>query len=500
MSSRILVVLLLLGLCAIPSGAQFKDQGMGGGIGYGATWGQTEMKDNDVRFIARGFLRYPLAGPLFGELSGGFGRVGGVNPADATAYTTTIVPIDYRFVLRLFQTATWAPYLYAGAGALYYEVRDVPSLTGLGPGASYSPKLNNSKTPKLKNWTLNAPGGLGMLFKMSDVVSFDINGGYNYTLKQDLDAVNTGKKDGFWTAQAGLTYSGEGGGADPDHDGLTNDEEKALGTDPHNPDTDGDGLSDGDEVKKYHTNPLKADTDGDGLSDYDEIFKYHTDPLNPDTDGDGLSDGDEVLKYHTDPLKADTDGDGLSDGDEVLKYHTDPLKADTDGDGLTDGDEIMKYHTDPLKADTDGGGVNDGVEVARGTNPLDPSDDFPKKKEELTVEVGKAIVLEGITFKSGSAAILPESEPILEKAYNTLAQNPDVAVEIRGYTDNTGSRARNVKLSQARADAVKSWLVKRGITPMRVTTKGYGPANPIATNATAEGKAKNRRIEFYRVR
>jgi outer membrane protein OmpA-like peptidoglycan-associated protein len=229
-------------------------------------------------------------------------------------------------------------------------------------------------------------------------------------------------------------------------------------------------------VKTYHTDPNKADTDGDGLSDYDEIFKYKTDPL-----------------------KADSDGDGLTDGDEILKYKTDPLKVDTDGDELKDGDEVLKYKTNPLKADTDGGGVNDGTEILNGTNPLDPTDDIPKKAE-LKVEVGKAIALEGVTFATGSAVIAPQSEDVLTKAYNTLAQNPEVVVEIQGHTDNAGKRAANVKLSQARAESVKAWLVKKGIADTRITAKGFGPDKPVASNKTADGRSKNRRIEFFRVK
>src|SRR5215471_5382226 len=92
-------------------------------------------------------------------------------------------------------------------------------------------------------------------------------------------------------------------GQDPDHDGLTNLEEFQQGTDPNNPDTDGDGVSDGDEVHKYHTDPLNPDTDGDGLSDGDEI-RLGTNPLNPDTDGDGIPDGIEV-KLGLNPLVPD---------------------------------------------------------------------------------------------------------------------------------------------------------------------------------------------------
>jgi len=81
---------------------------------------------------------------------------------------------------------------------------------------------------------------------------------------------------------------------DTDGDGMTDEDEKLIGTDINNPDTDGDRLSDTDEFLKYKTDPLKADTDADGLSDYEEIITYKTDPKNPDTDGDTYLDGKEV--------------------------------------------------------------------------------------------------------------------------------------------------------------------------------------------------------------
>ena len=114
------------------------------------------------------------------------------------------------------------------------------------------------------------------------------------------------------------------GTCDQDRDGLTNNEESVIGTDPTNPDTDGDSIYDGDEVHTTLTNPLNPDTDGDGLSDGAEDLNQNgivepteTSATNPDTDGDGLSDGDEVNIYHTDPRDADSDNDGLSDGDET---------------------------------------------------------------------------------------------------------------------------------------------------------------------------------------
>lgn len=470
---------VLTALFLSQSQAQFKDQGLGGGIGFGGTFGNTELKDREARFIARAFLRYGLVNHLAGEFGVALGRVAGAE------YRTQIIPIDYRFVLSPFSFESWNPFIYAGAGALRFDQEQAPP--------------NPTPDAKTSGWTAFIPAGVGFQIRLDDRVSFEASGGYNYTFTDELNAVKVGQKDAYVNFLVGLTVAGESGSADPDHDGLTNSEEKQLGTNPKVADTDGDGLSDGDEVKKYSTNPLKADSDGDGLSDGDEVLKYHTDPMKLDSDGDGLSDGDEVMKYKTDPLKADTDGDGLNDGDEVMKYKTDPLKADTDGDGLNDGDEVMKYKTDPLKADTDGGSVNDGTEVARGSDPLNATDDVPKK-EELKVEVGKAIVLEGIVFATGKADITPESQVNLEKAYNTLAQNPDIAVEIQGYTDNTGSRAANMKLSLSRAESVKAWLVSKGIAAERITAKGFGPDKPVASNKTKDGRQQNRRIEFFRVK
>ncbi len=132
---------------------------------------------------------------------------------------------------------------------------------------------------------------------------------------------------------------------DADNDGLCNEEEEALGTDPLVADTDLDGLSDGYEVR-YGINPLDGtdgnsiDTDADGLGDATEVGLG----LNPeiyDTDSDGLSDGDEVNLYGTQPLVKDTDGDGISDGDEIKIGVLDPLLADTDGDGISDGEELL---------------------------------------------------------------------------------------------------------------------------------------------------------------
>ena len=95
-----------------------------------------------------------------------------------------------------------------------------------------------------------------------------------------------------------------------------------------------------------------VDSDGDGLSDEYEL-RIGTDPMKPDTDGDGLKDGEEVLIYKTDPLNPDSDYDGLKDGEEVKKYKTDPLDPDTDKGGVRDGHEVLVDGTDPLNGNDD---------------------------------------------------------------------------------------------------------------------------------------------------
>ncbi|MCB1875956.1 MAG: carboxypeptidase regulatory-like domain-containing protein [Chromatiales bacterium] len=170
---------------------------------------------------------------------------------------------------------------------------------------------------------------------------------------------------------------------DSDSDGLYDDEEGPLGTDPFNPDSDGDGLTDGFEVNNG-IDPLDngtgdinnggvGDPDADGLTNLQEQ-EAGTDVFNPDTDSDGLSDGEEVNNSLTDPTQADSDGDGLSDGEEVNNLGTNPNAADSDGDGLSDGDEVNIHGSNPLLSDSDGDGLTDDIEVANGLDPNDPAD------------------------------------------------------------------------------------------------------------------------------
>jgi hypothetical protein len=207
-------------------------------------------------------------------------------------------------------------------------------------------------------------------------------------------------------------------GDDPDNDGLTTGFENGTsGTDPNDPDTDGDGLLDGVEVNGTNpTDPLNPDSDGDGILDGDEDRNHNGahDPgeLNPndtDTDDDGLLDGTEDANHNgihdageTNGTNPDTDGDGLCDGAIAVgsvcvagedmdadgvrdATETDPRNADTDGDGLFDGTEVLDGNypgplgpkTDPLNPDTDSDGLSDGVEDADGNGQMDAGETDP---------------------------------------------------------------------------------------------------------------------------
>ena len=141
--------------------------------------------------------------------------------------------------------------------------------------------------------------------------------------------------------------------------------------------------------------------------------------------------------------------------------------------------------------DSDGDGVPDY---------LDKCPDTPKGlvvDETGCVPAGFKLVTD-ILFDTNKWDIKPEGKAELDKGVEFLLKNPQIKVEIQGHTDSTGTAKWNATLSQRRAESVMKYLVSKGVPAAQLTAKGFGPTNPVASNDTPEGRAKNRRVDFMK--
>jgi outer membrane protein OmpA-like peptidoglycan-associated protein len=244
-----------------------------------------------------------------------------------------------------------------------------------------------------------------------------------------------------------------------------------------------------------------------------------------DSDEDGVPNGSDACP-HTPPgtrvtgegCPLDSDGDLVYDGlDQCpgtpagVPVDQRGCPADSDGDGVYDG--VDRCPGTPLGAavdaagcprDGDGDGVIDALDrcpdTARGTRvDAEGCPVAPRPIEIVFTPERRSVELRGVTFATGRSRLLPVSHEILDEVARVLLENPDWQIEVAGYTDSTGSAATNERLSRARAAAVGAYLVRRGVPAGRLTARGYGPADPVASNATAEGRARNRRVELRKL-
>jgi outer membrane protein OmpA-like peptidoglycan-associated protein len=245
-------------------------------------------------------------------------------------------------------------------------------------------------------------------------------------------------------------------------------------------DRDGDGIL--DNVDKCPNDPEDKDgfEDEDGCPDLDNDKDGIPDdkdkcPLEPE-DKDGFQDEDGC----PDP---DNDADGIADVND--KCPNDP----EDKDGFEDEDGCPDL-------DNDKDGVPDKSDKC--PNEPGPADNngCPKKYEHIVVTQEKIELKQKIFFDTDKATIQPRSFSLLDEISSVLRGRSTMTVRIEGHTDSRGTRAHNLKLSQARADSVRQHLVGLGVEPSRMESRGYGPDQPIETNKTAAGREKNRRVEF----
>jgi OOP family OmpA-OmpF porin len=215
-----------------------------------------------------------------------------------------------------------------------------------------------------------------------------------------------------------------------------------------------------------------TDNDSDGVADANDRCPGEPETVNQVDDNDGCPEKDE-------------DGDGVFGAADQCPTEAEDVDGFEDGNGCPDGDN-------------DGDGLADGNDRC----PAEPETKNGFKDEdgcpdEVPVAVQKFTgTIKGINFQVNSADLTPGSSATLDEAVKVLQEYADIRLEIGGHTDNNGPADYNRRLSQRRADKVKSYFVDKGIAADRLEAKGYGPDNPLADNATREGRVQNRRVEF----
>jgi OOP family OmpA-OmpF porin len=256
------------------------------------------------------------------------------------------------------------------------------------------------------------------------------------------------------------------------------------------------------------------DTDGDGVYDkFDacpEVAGLVEFKGCPDADGDGIKDSDDACPNDA-GLAAmngcpDSDGDGVADKDDMCP-NAKGTKAnkgcpDSDGDGVLDKDDKCSNVAGPVAnagcpwPDTDGDGV------------LDKDDKCPTvagvaseggcEEKTITKEAAEAISLtaKAILFNTGRSSFKSGITKQLDAIAAIMNKNPKATFMIGGHADSTGSEAINFKISNKRANAVRDYLVKKGVNASSLSVKGFGEAFPTDSNKTRAGKAKNRRVEI----
>ncbi len=287
------------------------------------------------------------------------------------------------------------------------------------------------------------PMGLGIQTHIASGIMLTVNGGYNLILSDkfdgttrtsaDLNPLTNAKQDGYYGFNIGLAFA-IGNSYDAEREAR---EAKAREEARHN-----------QEMAQAEARRVKQQADADALARH-------------------IKDSTEAATRLT-KVSTDAEARRIKDSTEAAARLT---KASTDAEALR------------IKEATEAEARRLAEQKSRDT--------------VIVFEKGKTVVIRGINFEFNKATLTKDSERILWRAYNALVANPDVRVVITGHTDNVGNQKFNQKLSLKRAQAVKNWLVNQGIASNRMRTVGRGQNEPVASNDTEEGRAENRRMEFF---
>jgi len=252
------------------------------------------------------------------------------------------------------------------------------------------------------------------------------------------------------------------------------------------------------------------DNDEDGILDHIDKCPDVPESFNDYQDDDGCpekdTDGDKIFDDQDQCSTVAEDYDDFQDEDGCPEY-------DNDKDGLVDTQDQCPNEPEDYDAFQDDDGCPEDLVDTDRDGVMDDVDRCPKKKETkngymdadgcpdaapkgVRVTDTEIVIEEKIYFETGKAVILSKSYSILNSVAQAMKDYDQIQVEVQGHTDSDGSASYNRKLSDSRANSVRQYLVDAGIDGSRLQAKGYGEDTPIDTNATSEGKERNRRVEF----
>ncbi len=404
------------------------------------------------------------------------GETGHVSDIGRFRSGLTTATLNLRFNILRSEAAV-LPYLFVGGGALMF---------------AEDPTVEKGKIDYA------APSfGAGLNFRFGSTVSFQIQELCAYSTKDNKDGIVADNHDFFLFHTAGLTFN-VGKKKDADADGIADRKDKCPGT-PGGVQVDENGC------------PMDKDKDGvaDYIDDCPDIAGIESLKGCPDKDADGIADKNDDCPdvKGLESLKGcpDADGDGIADKDDKCPdtktgYKVDAAGCpmDNDKDGVLNEDDACPdvAGLTSLKGcpDKDGDGVPDNEDRcpdAKGTIANKGCPEIAKEDVKKITQIASKIFFEfnKATLKKSSLAQLDALVVILQK-YD--AAN----LTIEGHTDNVGDDAYNMDLSQRRTESVKEYLMAKGILESRLTAKGFGETQPIASNNTKTGRAQNRRVEL----
>jgi len=479
---KLLILAGVIIACTIVTKAQTPDKKWNIGLHGGATQFRGDFTNDfyktDMPFYAFGGLsvsRY-IVKHLDVSFLATKGSVGFNSPTGRSSTDITTATINFRFNI-LGPASPIRPYVMVGGGAILFDRN-----------------LDINK----ENVDYAAPSfGGGINFKLGPAVMLNVQQTFMYSNTDKRDAIIAGSNDAYLFHSAGLSFN-FGNKKDADNDGVADRLDKCPNTPPN---------------IKVDKNGCPVDSDKDGVADYMDECPELAGVSNlkgcPDKDMDGVADKDDLCPDVAGIVSLrgcpDSDKDGVADINDKCPGTKDGYKVDSLGCSL-DNDKDGVINEEDACPDVAGLAVFKGCPDSDNDGVADNEDRCPTIKgtiankgcPEITKVDIKRITQIGskIFFETNSDKLKIASLVQLDELASIMKRYEGAILTIEGYADSQGNDAYNLTLSQKRTEAVKTYLMGKGLMESRLAAVGYGETKPIADNNTAIGRAKNRRVEL----